>query len=117
MMRCFLLLAVLLLSMASARSAEHDVRSYIDGNMIYDYLVQGNGAGTAYILGIHDGIQIAQYHAPGGERLYCPRPGITGGELADVVQRYLEENPDVRGYPAVIIIVRAFVLAFPCEKS
>ena len=116
-MRRFLLCTFLLLQGTTAQSAERGSSAYIDGNLIYDYLVQGNGAGTAYILGIHDGIQMAQYHTPVAERLYCTRPGITGGELADIVQRYLEANPDARGYPAVIIIVRALVLAFPCDKS
>jgi hypothetical protein len=112
-----LLLAVSLVCGASAFGAQAGAGSYIDGKLIYDYLVKGNGAGTAYILGIHDGIQMAQYHAPGTERLYCTPSGITGGELADIVQRYLEDNADIRGYPAVIVIVRALVLAFPCGKQ
>ena len=98
---------------ASDPYAEH----FIDGNALYQQLVRGNAGATGYVIGVSDGVQIAQYHLPAADRLFCTPTLITGQELARVVREYLRADPTIRTYPAGILVVRALSAAFPCGKT
>jgi hypothetical protein len=41
---------------------------------------------------------------------------VTVGQLCDVVQKYLEQNPETRDKPAGLLIWRALQKAFPPER-
>ena len=109
------LLALAAVLVALSAKGEDIQDRYVDGNLLYDQLLRAKESAAAYILGIHDAIEIIQYHAPGQQRLFCTPIATTGDQLAAVVQRYLEAEPAVRDYPAAILVLRAFVLAFPCD--
>ena len=113
-MRSLLALAAVLLAL-TAKGEELQGR-YVDGNLLYDQLLRAQDVAAGYILGIHDGIGIIQYHAPSEQRLFCTPTGITGEQLAEVVRGYLEADPMLRDWPAAILVIRAFALAFPCGK-
>ncbi|HTT38935.1 MAG TPA: Rap1a/Tai family immunity protein [Burkholderiales bacterium] len=108
------LLAVALVLLALNARGDEPREDIVDGNLLYEELQRAPEAAAAYILGIHDGIGVIQYHAPSDRRLFCAPVGITGEQLAEVVRRSLEADPMLRDYPAAILVIRAFVLAFPC---
>ena len=98
---------------ASDQYAEH----FIDGNALYQQLVRGNAGATGYVMGVSDGVQIAQYHLPAADRLFCTPTVTTGQELARVVREHLKADPAIRTYPASVLVVRALSAAFPCGKT
>lgn len=70
----------------------------------------------AYIFGVYDGVQITQYHVPSADRIICTPPAVTGTELVDAVRGYLDAEPSSSSYSAGIVVLRAFIWAFPCDK-
>ena len=90
---------------------------FMDGNALYERLVRQDASAITYIFGVYDGIQIIQYHAPAADRLICTPAAVTGTELVDAVRGYLDAEPAILGYPAAVLVLRAFVWAFPCGKT
>jgi hypothetical protein len=104
-------LAFVLILLVSGAKAQPYI---MDGNALYQRLLRQDPSAITYILGVYDGVQIAQFHAPSTERLLCAPPGMTPLQLAEVVRRYLETDPAILGYPAGVLVLRALVLTFPC---
>lgn len=44
-----------------------------------------------------------------------PQQGIEGGQLRDVVVKYLEAHPEMRRLPAAMLVQVALASAFPCK--
>jgi hypothetical protein len=42
---------------------------------------------------------------------------VTGTELVDAVQGYIQAEPSMLNYPAAVLVLRAFIWAFPCGKA
>lgn len=90
---------------------------FMDGNALYGRLLRQDPSAAAYIFGVYDGVQITQYHAPSGERIICAPAAVSGTELVDAVRGYLQAEPSLLSYPAGILVLRAFIWAFPCDKA
>lgn len=103
----FTLLAV------SAQAAPY----FRDGYELQNRLLRQDPAALAYVVGVYDAIQITQYHASDAERLVCPPPAVTGTELVDAVNGYLQAEPGISIYPAALVVLRALIWAFPCGRT
>ena len=111
-MRTKLALA-LILSVFSAQASAY----FMDGNGLYQRLARQDPSAMTYIFGVYDGIQVIQYHSPAGDRLICTPAAVTGTELVDAVRGYLDAEPATLSFPAAILVLRAFMWAFPCGKG
>jgi Rap1a immunity proteins len=89
---------------------------FMDGNGLNGRLVKQDPSAMAYIFGVYDAVQITQYHAPSAERIICAPPAVTGTELVDAVQGFIQAEPSMLKYPAAVLVLRAFIWAFPCDK-
>lgn len=47
---------------------------------------------------------------------YCPPSNVTVGQLKDVVVSYLRRNPNIRHESAPLLILKAEIAAWPCNK-
>jgi hypothetical protein len=60
-----------------------------------------------FILGVHDVYE---------DQIICSGANVTGGQLRDIVRKFLENNPSERDLPAHLLVMIALGKAFPCEK-
>jgi hypothetical protein len=90
---------------------------FMDGNALQGRLARQDPSAAAYVLGVYDGIEIIQYHAPSAQRLMCPPAATSGSELLDAVRGYMEAEPGLLEYPAAILVLRALIWAFPCDRT
>ena len=67
-----------------------------------DY-VHGNG----YVIGVYDATQ----HV-----MHCPPPGVTAGQVVDMVRLYLEANPQERHRTADVLVLNVLQRAWPCQQ-
>jgi hypothetical protein len=104
---------ILALLAATAQAAPY----FRDGYDLQNRLLRQDPVALAYVVGVYDTIQITQYHASPTERFVCPPPAVTGTELVDAVKGYLQAEPRISIYPAALVVLRAFVWAFPCDKT
>lgn len=111
-MKRLLVLAVSLFALSA-----HADPYFMDGNALQGRLARQDPSAAAYVFGIYDGIEIVQYHAPSAQRLMCPPAGASGTELLDAVRGYMESEPALLDYPAAILVLRALVWAFPCDRT
>lgn len=98
-------------------------RYFLTGNDLHEYC-QDRAYGVAciyYVQGIIDGgvhlnrVGKNQLIIISGFR-HCSSDNVTGGQLRDVVKRYLEEHPERRHWAAANIVGEALEEAFPCPK-
>ena len=66
-----------------------------------------------YIFGLLDGLELGEQF--GAKRRVCLPDGVTGGQLKDVVCRYVDANPDQRRVPASYLAETALEEAWPCH--
>ena len=115
-MKWFRLVLCIAISLATAVAAA----GYRNGNDLYRHLTAGQntfseGVAYGYIIGVADATKDARRDAFG----FCwsiPN-GVQPEQLADIVRRYLEQNPDKRQYSAASIVGAAFQGSFPCESG
>jgi hypothetical protein len=108
--------ALALILIVFALSARADPY-FFDGNALYQRLARQDPGAMTYIFGVYDGIQVIQYHSPAADRLICTPAAVTGTELVDAVRGYLDAEPSTLNFPAAILVLRAFMWAFPCGKA
>ena len=111
-MRSILALGLLLASL-NARAQEH----FIDGGALYERLMRKDPSSITYIFGVYDAIQIVQYHGGGSDQYFCAPPGVTGIQLVEGVQSFLDTEPAMREFPAGILVLRALISMFPCGQT
>ena len=51
------------------------------------------------------------------QETYCIPHEVTRGQVVDVVRKYLEERPAERHHEAIILVVKAMNLNFPCRQK
>lgn len=100
---------------AVAAPAERTVTLYESGNDLWGLcgeVTSGPSPGgcTSYIAGASDGISWSPITQ------FCPSPGVTAGQVADVVRQYLWSHPERRNHAAVELVGNALKTAFPCPK-
>ena len=70
------------------------------------------GRFIGYVIGIVD-VRSASWEAT---KLGCISPGVTVGQLQEVVRKHLKQNPQSWHLDADILVSRAMIDAFPCPK-
>lgn len=70
----------------------------------------------AYVVGVRDGSrgQAAFSRTP---ELYCPPDGVTNNQATDIVIADLRRYPETRHQPSSLLIIAAFIRAFPCPRK
>jgi hypothetical protein len=99
---------------------------FIDGNKLYEWSrAESNrpssrredfndGMFYGYVAGVFD----ADYpRAKQGELAYCAPRGVTIAQVADIVRKYLADNPQLRHHGANNLISGALNLAWPCSNK
>ena len=71
---------------------------------------------TSYVMGAVDSVLSAQDAGAMAKRICLPAQ-ISGGQLADVVRRYLSEHPEARHYTAASVLWTSLNRAFPCPPN
>jgi hypothetical protein len=64
-----------------------------------------------YIMGIVDALDGNQI---GGQKA-CFSASMTGGQIRDVVVKFLQSHPEIRHYQASGVVTEALAQAFPCR--
>ena len=109
-MKTWAVLAGVLCVAASPASADG---SFKTGRQLYaDCLPTSSatdkGVCVGYVMGVADSL------ARGDVPLVCVAEGVQGVQLADLVMKWLTENPDKRDFTAVSLIGAVLQSAFPC---
>jgi hypothetical protein len=122
MIRLLPLLAACLLS----TSAYAQTLSPYNGNEMLRYC-HSEGASklvcVSYVRAVADMIQLeARWVTQGGDKAghtlwACIPPEVEASQLMDVAVRFITANPKDRHYPAVDLIVAAYMQAWPCSKK
>lgn len=98
----------LALSSAPARA------EWMSGNELHDTCSSGTAVDKAlclsYVMGVLDGSRFLD------QPLKTPT-GATGGQVRDVVAKYLEDHPETREQPARTLVKSAVVEAWPKLQS
>ena len=88
------------------------------GNRLFEDCAAENyfnrGYCGGYIVGIVDTIEALQARGKLPATALCVPDGVTKGQLADVVRKYLEENPQRRHADAGRLVPEALNAAFGC---
>ena len=66
--------------------------------------------GLGYVLGVFDAGQHIRHCAPNGN-------GINAGQIQDMVQQYLEQNPSLRNMAADLLVTDAIRRVWPCKSK
>lgn len=109
-----------LLTLVVASPAE---AAYFDGNQLYTACTTQQGTYNyfqeqsrclAYIEGISDGLEYGRVTQKSSIRA-CVPAGVTGGQIMDVVIRYLWQHSEIRHLLASQLVTSALIESFPCR--
>lgn len=90
--------------------------AFFDGNELHGWLLENEKPnGSAFKSGLFRGY-VAGVVDLGDELLFCTGPGVTAGQYAAVVAKYLKNNPEKWNKSADSLVVEALREAFPCKK-
>ncbi|HCN5209605.1 TPA: hypothetical protein N6X18_000691 [Escherichia coli] len=99
---------------ASACGAE--MRELQTGNDLLHNIKEGKAGNdfasfytTGYIRGVTDSLVMIGS--------LCPTTGVDMAQYTDIVQKYLEKNPETRNEAALVLTFLAVGQAFPCKKK
>ena len=93
-----------------------------DGRQLYTDCTRGNAFSEGYCEGFIVGVLSAHLspwviNLQQGRTYFCIPPQVTFKEVAEIVQKYLSENPGRRRYRADVNIWTAATEAFPCANQ
>lgn len=80
------------------------VPGFYSGN---ELLQLGRAAFIGYVAGVHDASKL--------RKTFCAPERATTGQLADVAEKYLRDNPARRDQQAHLLVRDAFASAWPCS--
>jgi hypothetical protein len=76
-----------------------------------------SGFGAGYCIGTMSTVNtLVNYINSGLSLEMCPPPEITNGQMAKIVIKYLQQNPEVLHLEATALTVSALRTAYPCKK-
>jgi hypothetical protein len=104
---------VLLLSALLALPAQAQM---FDGNKLLDIFKKAETASNQIDWGMSRCYVAGVYDANTGVT-FCTPSSITLGQMSDMTQKYLENNPAVRHLPAEAIIIYFLGKTWPCAKK
>ena len=102
-MKKFLALALLIPTFASAQ--------FVDGNKLYQLMISDADTRVTahwFVAGVVDTVDEVLICAPGNVRL---------GQLTDMVQKTLVNEPDKRHLGANILVIYSLSKTFPCKQK
>ena len=88
----------------------------LDGNKLLDIFRKADTTGNNVDWGTSRGYVAGVFDSHSGVA-FCVPPTMTLGQLADMTQKYLENNPAVRHLPAEAIIIYFLGKTWPCAKK
>jgi hypothetical protein len=107
---------LLLTYVFSLQSAE--LSTFEGGNSLYEKIKSGNlfdkGLALGYVVGTYDAYVQEQYWDKQNHYI-CMNSKVTKGQLLDVVEKYLNENPSLRHQTAAGLVLNALSISFPCN--
>ena len=103
-MKKLLLIAAMSCTLAQAQ--------YMDGNKLLAKMVSGNSIDDMVSLGYVIGVSDSYYGV-----LHCIPSVVTAGQLQDMVQKFIRENPDTRHLSADLLVGKVLSSKFPCAKK
>jgi Rap1a immunity proteins len=122
-MRNQLMRKVLLATVITSCFVSPAVAALISGNELYKYCQKDatRAICLGYISGVADVTQLIATKAEEDEvsrsLAFCRPVGVTNGQLVDVVMTYLEETPEDRHLPALVVILAALRQPWPCPPG
>ena len=87
--------------------ADAGLPSYYSGNKLLEIAGTDKNAMANYVVGVHDALKIKE--------LFCVPNKVTVGQMADVVVKYLTNNPENRQEQAHYLVRLALTEAWPCR--
>jgi len=101
--------------------ASFSFAGFIDGNSLYvdglEYYKNNIGERTNWFqVGIYEGYVFGVFDAY-DDLLICSPQNVRGGQVFDIVFKYLQNHPEERNKPANIIILKALSRIWPCKKK
>lgn len=104
--KLFIFLSFLVISGPSLALNGNELFADLKRNDVsYEY-----GYGSGFLIGA---IQKSTLET---RKLYCIPAGVTQRQIIDVTINYLQNSPEIRNLPAIILIEMAFMKAWPCTK-
>lgn len=101
------IIAASLLALCATAHAE-----FKDGNSLYDDIRSSTnfsqGVALGYIMGVTDALRGITH---------CVAENVTAGQIHDMVEQYLKENPSLRHFTADLIVSRVLGRVWPCPKK
>lgn len=83
-----------------------------DGNDLWQFCeTPGNDACMNYVMGVMDLLEIY------AQKAFCPSSSVVARQTADIVSKWLRDNPAERDKTAASLVTRAVVEAFPCPSK
>jgi Rap1a immunity proteins len=68
----------------------------------------------SYIVGVSDGLEVAQ-SLENKLRIFCVPEGVTAGQLTELTVSYLRNNAKDRHFNAAVLVSVGLRQAYPCE--
>jgi Rap1a immunity proteins len=110
---------------AYAGNAHADANGYTGNDLkrflsefekIYDDRSETLSPDKALDAGIGIGLISGVGNVLSGHSIFCPPSSVTGGQVHDIVGKFLKNNPEHLHLNAVVLIEAALTKAFPCKK-
>ena len=113
-MRLFIATLALVLGLSGG-----EAKARVDGNKLHEWCGLdeqrwGHGACDGFLAGasgtFHYWMSLEE------RKFFCEPNGVTGGQLRDIVTKWLIENPAKRHLAGEVLVGEALIDAFPCPK-
>ncbi|MBB3861925.1 hypothetical protein GGQ88_003215 [Novosphingobium hassiacum] len=102
--------SILVLATGLALSTVPARAEWMSGNQLHDTCSSGTAVDKAlclsYVMGVLDGSRFL-------DQPFKTPTGATGGQVRDVVAKYLEDHPETRDQPARTLVKAAVIGAWP----
>jgi hypothetical protein len=97
---------------------DETIPMFFHGNKLYEHLTGTEfeqALAMVYIAGVVD--QYFNMHSQFNSKpKACLSRNVSNAQLADVVKKFLKEQPEIRQYVASDIVTLALEINFPCKK-
>ena len=100
------------LFIVASGQAPAERQHFYDGAAIHEACSTDRTAASHYVVGVVDAHETL---AGGSEPRFCIPPRVTGGQVRDVVCRFVSERPQDRHLAAAPLIIVALKASFPCN--
>jgi hypothetical protein len=89
---------------------------FVDGEYLLRDCLADNTTARSECIGYIKGVSDALDDTPPDKRNICTPPGVTAGQLRELVVLFLRRNPNRRNYSGSTMVDVALRGAFPCNR-